>query len=216
MVGDDPGFPSEPDFGDGPSSVDFKPFPPPAEKKLEPKARVHFQGRTIVSNQGRIAYMMLPNKFELRNQFENEFCKWWEYMIPRYESMKLAHWLWHKPGSKFSDLVAANFLALLSMEPHVLSDDEMDIVDDVIPLEVYGHNGNFELLSIRTENYGGKNVLVMENKWRDADRKACGLFYPADDSAAYLESIHFEGTDWDYRKTFLSAKAAFLRIKWRD
>jgi len=216
MVGKDPGFPSEPDFEDG-EPPQFK--PPVVEtqhqKKFEPKPLMQFQGRSIITNKGRIAYLMLPNKFELREERENEFCVSYEYMIPKYESMKIGHWDWSNPNSILDENVRANFAGVLNQEPHVLSQEELEFIEDVIPPEVYGHNGNFEVTSLKTDLYGGKVVLVMENKWWDEDRKAYGLFFPTDDSFQFLESLHFEGTEWDFRKTFLSAKAAFIRIKWR-
>jgi hypothetical protein len=219
MGGEFPGFPSEPDFEDGGSPSE--PVVPPVVKRVEPvkkfeaKPLLQYQGRTIVRDQGRIAYLMLPNKFELHETRETDFCKRYEYKIPRYDSMMIAHWDWNNPNSQFSESVGAGFMAVLNMEPHVLSDEEIEIAEEVIPVELYGHNSNYDLTGLRTENYGGMNCLVLETKWWDADLKAAGLFFPSDQSGRFIESLHFEGTDFDYRKTFLSAKAAFMRIKWR-
>lgn len=231
MPGDDPGFPNQPDFDEGeskplPSPSRAAPGPTPAPLSSTPSSTSpphkrpqplgQYQGRTIISNQGRIAFLMLPNKFDLSNQVETEFYKKHEYKIPNYQSMKIGHWDYTNPNSQFSDLVASNFSAVLSLEPHVLSDEEIEILEEVIPQEVYGYNGAFDIINLRTESYGGKTVLVFENKWWDVDRKAFGLFYPSDDSGQYLESVHFEGSEFDFRKTFLSAKSAFMRMKWRS
>lgn len=159
---------------------------------------------------------MLPSKFVAANQSETDFYSIYEYQIPDYEGMKIGHWLWTRPASEFSEVVAASFNLILSLEPHVLPDDEIELLEEVIPQEVFGYNGAFDLIGLRTESFNEKTVLVLEVKWWDVDRKAYGIFYPADSSWKYLESLHFEGTDFDYRKTFLSAKAAFLRMKWRD
>ncbi len=185
------------------------------QKKYDSKSVPQFDGRTIVSNQGRIAFLMMPNKFVLANHSETEFYSVHEYQVLNYPSMKIGHWQWSRPASQFSDEVAAGFKATLQLEPHVLTAEEMEVLEDVIPLEVFGYNGAFDLIALRTEEYSGKNVLVLEVKWWDVDRKAYGMFFPTDETYKFLESVHFEGTEGDYRRTFLSAKASFMRMRWR-
>ena len=185
------------------------------QKKYDSKSVPQFDGRTIVSNQGRIAFLMMPNKFVLANHNETEFYSVHEYQVLNYPSMKIGHWEWSRPASQFSDEVAAGFKATLELEPHVLTPEEMEVLEDVIPLEVFGYNGAFDLIALRTEDYGGKTVLVLEVKWWDVDRKAYGMFFSTDESYKFLESVHFEGTEGDYRRTFLSAKASFMRMRWR-
>lgn len=231
MGGKDPGIPSPPDFEDGApaprpfdSSMVKRTEPPRSSsksgfsrsgKRFEPKPLLQYQGRTIVRDEGRIAYLMLPSKFELRNQVEDDAIKKFEYMIPNADSMKISHWRWLSAESRFTEDVGAAFLKLLSAAPHKLDDAELELADQVIPLELYGYSNNYDLISVKTEKFGGMNVLLIETKWFDADRKACGFFYPADSSAQTLESLHFEGTELDYRKNFLATKAALIRIKWR-
>ncbi|MDZ4833810.1 MAG: hypothetical protein SGJ27_08520, partial [Candidatus Melainabacteria bacterium] len=184
------------------------------KKKVESKA-FGFEGRTIVSNQGRVASLMLPNKFALAERIDSDFCTVFEYHIPNYQGMKIGHWLWTNAASELSDTVAASFESILGLEPHVLSSDEIELLEDVIPQEVFGYDGAFDVIGLRTEDYGSKTVLVLEVKWWDVDRKAYGIFYPSDGSWKQLESLHFEGADIDFRQTFLSAKAAFMRMRWR-
>jgi hypothetical protein len=185
------------------------------QKRYDSKSVPHFDGRTIVSNQGCIAFLMMPNKFVLANHSETEFYSVHEYQVLNYPSMKIGHWEWSRPASQFSDEVAAGFKATLELEPHVLTPEEMEVLEDVIPLEVFGYNGAFDLIALRTEDYSGKTVLVLEVKWWDVDRKAYGMFFSTDESYKFLESVHFEGTEGDYRRNFLSAKASFMRMRWR-
>ena len=221
MGGDERGFPSEPDFEDG--SPPPKPFVPSELRRIEtqkrftpkPKPLLQYQGRTIVRDQGRIAYLMLPNKFELRQSSETDRYKRFDYMIPSYESMRIGHWNWNNDESKFSKEIGDAFVALLAKDPHVLTEEEIEVAEDVIPLDLYGYNSDYDLLSLRTESFGGARCLVMETKWWNEDLKATGLFFPSDATGRGVESLHFEGSDVDYRKTWLSVKATFMRIKWR-
>lgn len=221
MGGDERGFPSEPDFEDG--GPPPKPFVPrelqsaASQKRFTPKPKplLQYQGRTIVRDQGRIAYLMLPSKFELRESSETDRYKRFDYMISNYDSMRIAHWDWDNDNSRFSEEIGAAFVSLLATKPHTLTDEEIEVAEEVIPLDLYGYNSDYDLLSLRIETYGGMNCLVMETKWWNLDLKATGLFFASDATGRGVESLHFEGTDSDYRKTWLSAKASFMRIKWR-
>ncbi|MBX3137284.1 hypothetical protein KF707_13660 [Candidatus Obscuribacterales bacterium] len=221
MGGDDLGFPSEPDFEDG--GPPPKPFVPPelqsagSQKRFTPKPKplLQYQGRTIVRDQGRIAYLMLPNKFELRDSSETDRYRRFDYMIPNYDSMRIGYWDWNNENSRVGEDIGAEFMALLATSPHDLSDDEIAVAEELIPLDLYGYSTDYDLLSLRTETFGGMNCLLMETKWWNQDLKATGLFFPSDATGRGVESVHFEGTEFDYRKTWLSAKAAFLRIKWK-
>lgn len=172
--------------------------------------------RTIINSQGAIANLMLPARFVQTKTFATEFTKCIEYQVPDNATMKIAHWFWDNSNARMSIEVAAAFSSVLDEAPHTLTDDEMMELEQLIPQEVYGHTDAYDLISMRTEDFGGRNVLVFENKWWDADLKAFGMFFPSDVTYQTRESLHFEGTDKDYRATFLSAKVSFMRIKWNE
>ncbi len=171
--------------------------------------------RTFITEQGAIEKLMLPSQFVPAGERTDEFSSCFEYQVPGNDTMKIAHWLYDNEDSKLSADLGERWGELLGKESHTLTEDELDWIEEVIPPEVYGHNGAFDVISIRTEEFGGRNVLVLENRWWDADRRAFGLFFASDPEFRLRESLHFEGTDKDYRTNFLSAKVSFMRMKWK-
>ncbi len=208
--------PKPPDMGGDDNEAPMSEFEVKHQKGSAPRALTQYKGRMIVSNQGALAYLMLPAKFELKNSKETLSHRFYEYGVGDNETMRIGHWIFDSKGHPMSDAAIAGLGSLLNMEPHKLSDEEIECLEDVIPQELYGHSGAFDIVNLRTETFANKTVLTMENRWWDADLRAFGMFYFGDKSCTFLETVHFESSDFDFRKTFLSAKAAFLRIKWRD
>jgi hypothetical protein len=217
MTGDF-GFPSEPDTGEGEERVQAR-ATDDNKRKFDRNYRKKVFERAVIENQGRIARLFLPARFALSVHRETDYFTVFEYEVPDIDSMRIAHWDWSSVNSRLPDEVGASFLSVLAKPAHVLSEEEVEHLEEVIPQEVYGYSGAFDVVKLRTERFGGENVLIFENRWWDADRKAFGLFFPsysALESGCHLESIHFEGNDYYWRKAFLSAKACFMSIKWRS
>ncbi|MBX9669113.1 MAG: hypothetical protein K2X93_15920 [Candidatus Obscuribacterales bacterium] len=211
-----PGLPKPPDTGDDDNAPMSEPELDRHRKGAPPRALTQYKGRMIVSNQGMLGYLMLPAKFELVDSKETSTYRLYEYGVTGNEKMKIGHWIFDSKTAPMTEPAIVGLRTLLNTEPHRVSDEEMEFLEEVIPQELYGHSGAFDIVNLRTETFANKTVLTMENRWWDDDLRAFGMFYFGDSSCTFLETLHFESSDFDYRKTFLSAKAAFLRIKWND
>jgi len=184
-------------------------------RRREQRREARDQG-LLIENRGGIEKLELPPGFARSGGMSVPSFEFDEYQSPASNTMKIGYWNWAKPGSELPDEVAAGFKAILSEKPHDLNQEEIDIVARVVPGGVYGHAGQIENIRLRTEEVGGKKVLVMINSWVGEDRTAYGIFAPVGDDCRYREHIHFEGSEQDFKKHWEGeAKRQLYGIKWR-
>ncbi len=181
-------------------------------RRLFGKHRPKIESSEKIDDVGVIDDYVLPGGFHKVKDSNQAVFDVKEFQAATSPTMKIAYWNWNKPGSAFPPEVSTSFQNVLSQKPHKLDQHEIDSVAQVFPAGLYGYNGNFDILDIRTERLDGRNVLIMENQWRDQDRRSYGIFFPADKSASQVEHLHFEATRAEFRRNWPRVKHSFSRI----
>lgn len=181
-------------------------------RRLFGKHRIKADQAEKIDDVGVIDDYVLPGGFHKVKDLNQAVFDVKEFQTATSPTMKIAYWNWNKPGSTFPPEVSTSFQNVLSQKPHKLDQSEIDSVAQVFPSGLYGYNGNFDTLDIRTERLDNRNVLIMENQWRDQDRRSYGIFFPSDKTASQVEHLHFEATRAEFRRNWPRVKQSFSRI----
>lgn len=164
-----------------------------------------------LENQGSIASMSLPNGFAKGKEESDhgylEFCE------SGSAGTKLCCWSREFFASP-SDVQEID--AVLNKAPHKLDQEEiMQMIPCMAPGR-WAYNGNFDQLSFRTQDIGGKNVMIAELKFNDQDRFSTVVFANPDANNGTIDIIWFEAP----RKAYETHKNAVVEcmqsIKWRS
>lgn len=132
-----------------------------------------------------------------------------EYRAPENANVKL---LFYYRGNRIGSGGAADFLKVLSLPDHELSEEEFSSVDLVI--RNASDPDYFLLSSSRTEEINGKRVLVVEGIWKKGGLVDLGLYIDSDKTGSAVQEIHFEAPQSEYELFVDQAEKSLRTIVW--
>jgi hypothetical protein len=117
-------------------------------------------------------------------------------------------------GAPIDPSSAEEFSAVLSKTAHVLSDEEIDTLFDVL-----GNAANpnaFDMRYARTIDLRGKTVLAVEGVWTELKIEGLHFYVDADGSGRFVQEIYFTAPRADFDGYGESVKAALASVEWAD
>lgn len=138
------------------------------------------------------------------------------YRFDRDPNTKLCYWKLdaHAPGEESAAALQRLLTPGPGNPPHRLKQQEIDAISEAIPNALYGYNGNFDVIQLATTNINGKRVLMMETRFKDADRSTIGIFTNPDPKTTSIELVWFESSKAGYRAHANDAWKAINGIQW--
>lgn len=138
------------------------------------------------------------------------------YRFDRDPNTKLCYWKLdaHSPGEESAAALQKLLTPGRNNPPHKLSQAEIDAISEAIPNALYGYNGNFDVLQLATTDINGKRVLMMETRFKDADRSTIGIFANPDPKTTSIELVWFESNKAGYKAHANDAWKAINAIQW--
>jgi hypothetical protein len=164
----------------------------------------------ILRKQGQIKSMELPEGwFECPAEKRTASDYLTEYRAPESANARL---LFYYRGNRIGPGGAADFLKVLSLPDHELTEEEFSSVDLVIR---NASDPDFFLLSSsRTEEINGKRVLIVEGIWKKGGLVDMGIFIDSDKTGSAVQEIHFEAPQSEYELFVGQAEKALKTIVW--
>lgn len=164
----------------------------------------------ILKKQGQIKSMELPEGWlECVQEKRTASDYLTEYRAPESANAKL---LFYYRGHRIAPGGAADFLKVLSLPDHELTDQEFSSVDLVIR---NASDPDFFLLSSsRTEELNGKRVLIVEGIWKKGGLVDLGVFIDSDKTGSAVQEIHFEAPQSEYELFVDQAEKSLKSIVW--
>lgn len=167
----------------------------------------------IVAGHGQIAKLELPPNWvektvtpplgSLAARGEREFNP------PGQDDVKLC--LFYR-GYPIPASSAEDFKQIISLTPHVLSDDEIDQLTDV--LDNLANSEAFELRYARTLDFRGRTVLVVEGLWKVLQHEGLHFFVDADGTGRIIQEVYFTAPKADFDQYVDTVKQALSSVEW--
>jgi hypothetical protein len=167
----------------------------------------------IVAGHGQIAKLELPPGWVEKNvtppmgssgaRGEREFNP------PGRDDVKLC--LFYR-GSPIPGSSAEDFQQIISLTPHVLSDDEIEQLTDV--LDNLANAEAFDLRYARTIDFRGRKVLVAEGVWKVLQHEGLHFFVDADGSGKIIQEVYFTAPKTDFDNYVDTVRAALGSVEW--
>ncbi|CAN5308227.1 hypothetical protein BH11CYA1_BH11CYA1_45870 [soil metagenome] len=131
-----------------------------------------------------------------------------EFRAPESEEIKLT---FYYRGKRIGAGGAADFLAVLALPDHELSEEEFISVDLVV------RNASdpeyFLLSSSRTETMNGKRVLLVEGIW-SSGIVDMAMFIDSDKTGSAVQEVHYQAPEKDFGMYVEQVDSSFKTIVW--
>jgi len=111
------------------------------------------------------------------------------------------------------DKQAQAFHDTLGKSPHTLSSAELQSMKEVLGDKA--NPNDFNMLSARTEALNGKNVLIVEGRYKTLQQDAYHMFVDSDGSGKNVQEVFYQAPKDKYFAHLKEAKTAFGSIKWK-
>lgn len=175
------------------------------DKKNDPNA-------VKIEKVGNVESLKMPKGFTKGNVEKED--RYMEFPSAGNKDTKVCYW---RPDVPLSDEGKKNINEIFKKGPHKLSEqEEFDIRDCMMPAggRVW-ENGNYGKPTLRTEDIGGKRVLVADFAFKDQDKVKHAIFAP-DVKNQSVEVIWFEGTKKEFDSHKKDVLDSINHIKWSD
>jgi hypothetical protein len=165
---------------------------------------------STLKKQGQIKSMDLPDGWVeclSEKRTASDFLR--EFRAPESAEVKLS---FYYRGKRIAPGGAADFLQVLSLPDHELSQEEFDSVDLVIR---NASDPDFFLLSSsRTETINGKRVLLVEGIWKNGGLVDMGVFIDSDKTGSAVQEVHYQAPQKDYEHFVEEVENSLKTIVW--
>jgi hypothetical protein len=165
----------------------------------------------IVKNQGQIKHLTVPLDWREIKSHEiggSQYIR--EFAPADRDDIKL---IFYYRGKRVDQESGENFLKVLALPEHELSQDERQRVEWII------RNASepdwFATRSLRTEHVNKKKSLVMEGTWLADNSVDLGLFFDTDKTGTAIQEIHYTAPEADYQAFLPIAVSAIKSIVWK-
>jgi len=118
-------------------------------------------------------------------------------------------------GLPVADGPAAAFRGVLDRPPHPLSDDELQSLSRILEHKTPFKSELFELTSARTEDWNGKNVMIVEGQYKESDDRIFEIYVDADGTGRFVQEIFYQAPGDQFSKFADEAQSALLSVKWK-
>jgi hypothetical protein len=108
---------------------------------------------------------------------------------------------------------AEAFHTMLQSAPHTLSAQEVHSIAEVLGDKA--STNAFNTLSIRTENLNGKNVLLVEGRYKALQQDVYQLYVDADGTGKNVQEVFYQAPREKYLAHLKDAKLAINSIQWK-
>lgn len=218
-------------FGDIPASYDF--FQQQAREQVQVEASQSARDRlsvdsfyllagdltkrtgermtTGISNLGAVDKMSLPagwtpgeEKTGIAGQGSSR-----QFLAPGAKDVELTVF---ERGRRYSSNAAA-FRDLLDKPAHVLSPKELESISTI--LGNYSDPRAFTMNACRTEDIGGKRVLVLEGSWNAVGHDSYSVLANPDGNGETVQEIYYKAPAADYKAHVNEAMQAIRSIRWK-
>jgi len=170
--------------------------------------------RNAIAEQGQVASMDLPegwteaaaehSKFGIGSRSMREF-------HPDGNSeVKLGFFY---RGLKISSEGGQAFRSLLQSSPHQLSTEEIATIRET--LQEAANPEYFSLQSAKTEQWNGKQVLIVRGVYKKSQNEIYDIFVDTDGTGQSIQEIFYQAPKDQYLRFLNNAKSAMKSIIWR-
>lgn len=128
---------------------------------------------------------------------------------PELEKVKLGLFYRGVPVNRY---IAVEFLTVLQMAPHVLTEYEMEIVAPV--LRTMADTESFAVESLETIDVNGCTALKVEGLWLNSGLWERGLFFNGDSTGEFVQEIHFFAPKADFDRCEDEVNSCLSTISW--
>ncbi len=166
---------------------------------------------TRIKNQGQVKSLELPAEWiELppEKHTGKDFVR--EFRAAANENVKLA---FYYRGHRIAPGGADDFKHVLAQENHELSAEEFLSVDLVV--RNASDADYFTLSHCRTEDLGGKRVLIVEGVWKTSVLADFGIFIDSDLTGSAVQEIHFLAPEKEYMNYIDQIEQIVKTIVWK-
>jgi hypothetical protein len=165
-----------------------------------------------VEKEGGVEQLKLPKGFT-KGAAEKED-NYMEFPSGANKDLKVCYWKRNDYAATDDDTKKIN--DIMKKPPHELKEQEiLDLIPTMAPGRWAG-NGNFKQLSLRTEDVGGKRVIVGDFKFNDQDKKVHVMIANPDKAKQQIELLWFEGPNKEFDAQKKALTDSFHQIKWTD
>jgi len=142
-----------------------------------------------VENEGQIKVMDLPSGFVEEPVPQNEWLNGphiRNFYLEENPDVRIAFYF---RGHQIREKENQTFVELLNNENHVLNEDEVSSLQQIIYENCQPENFKVSIATI--ENINGKHVLYVEGNWVESDNYDIGVFISANPETCLVQEIHF-------------------------
>ncbi len=165
-----------------------------------------------LEKEGGIEQLKLPKGFAKGATEKEE--NYMEFPSGANKDLKVCYWKRNDYAASDDDTKKIN--DIMKKPPHELKEQEiLDMIPTMAPGRWAG-NGNFKQLSLRTEDVGGKRVIVGEFKFNDQDKKVHVMIANPDKAKQQIELLWFEGPNKEFDANKKALTDSFNQIRWTD
>jgi hypothetical protein len=108
---------------------------------------------------------------------------------------------------------ARSFHSILHQEPHMLTQKEINSIPEV--LQDKANTKDFGILSARTQNISGKNVLIVEGRYKALQQDSYHMYIDTDDTGRHVQEVFYQAPKDRFAAHLRVAKESLNSIRWK-
>lgn len=116
-------------------------------------------------------------------------------------------------GRAASPAASEKFHSLMEQTPHLLKPEELKGLKEI--LRDKADEDQFSVLSARTKVWNGKNVLVVEGRYRKLQEDTLAIYVDADGTGKFVQEIYYQAPKAEYNLYLKQAKNSLESIEWK-
>jgi hypothetical protein len=109
---------------------------------------------------------------------------------------------------------ARSFQEILRGQPHMLTPKEISSIPEV--LQDKAKQSDFAILSARTQNISGKNVLIVEGRYKALQQDSYHMYIDSDGSGRHVQEVFYQAPKDKFASHLRAAKESLNSIRWKE
>lgn len=163
-----------------------------------------------LEKEGNVESLKLPGNFVSTSV--NKKDHFFQFASSDMNQTRVCYWRRSDFSADHEDTESIN--QVMKQPPHTLDEQEiLDVMPMLAPGRPWG-NGDYKELSLRSEDIGGRRVLVANFTFPEKDKQIHLIIANPDNDTHHIENIWLEGTKKDFEKNNKSILDALHQIKW--
>ncbi|CAN5561751.1 hypothetical protein BH10CYA1_BH10CYA1_26270 [soil metagenome] len=171
------------------------------------------EATAMLENYGRIKTMEMPATWQLLEDHNPQSANpsWLKFCPPNMPAVEM--FLYFR-GRPLTSSAQENLKVILSANSNQLTLKQIESIGELLR-EAYLIDA-FNFLDVRTQDWNGQRVLIVEGRWNQIINDRFWMFIPGNSECETVQEIWFQAPVEQYQAQLKYARQALKSIQWVD